>query len=121
MRSRYSGAEMGGTGPISATFLPPGDDPPFGPSVKSQTLPATSAASPVVPAAACASASVEKLSMRQNNAPDGNCGIFFSATDLTSNFGSDASDNESDSAKMAAVHTKSPRVEPSESCIIWSP
>src|SRR5665213_1186450 len=90
MRSRYSGAAIGGTGPISATLLAPGDDPPLGPSVKSQTLPATSAASPVGPAAACACVSVGKLSIRQNNGPAGNCLIFFSATGLTSNFWADA-------------------------------
>ena len=80
MRSKYSGAVIGGTGPISATLLPPEDDPPFGPSVKSQTLPDTSAASPVGPAAACACASVGKLSIRQNKGPGGNCWTFFSAT-----------------------------------------
>src|SRR5665811_1241482 len=95
MRSKYSGAVIGGTGPISATLLPPGDDPPFGPSVKSQTLPATSAASPVGPAAACACASVGKLSIRQNNGPGGNCWIFFSATGLISNFCADAVDDDS--------------------------
>ena len=37
------GSSNRGIGPISATLLPPADDPPCGPSVKSQTFPATSA------------------------------------------------------------------------------
>jgi hypothetical protein len=64
MRSKYSGAVIAGTGPISATLLPPGVAPPLGPSVTSQALPATSAASDVSAAAACACASVGKFSTR---------------------------------------------------------
>src|SRR4029077_17410840 len=110
IRSKYSGAVIGGTGPISATWLPPGDDPPFGPSVKSQTLPATSAASPVGPAAACACASVGKLSMRQNNGPGGNCWTFFSATGLISNFCAEAVDGDSANPVIAAaIHVTSAR------------
>src|SRR5262245_51755801 len=86
MRRRYSGALIGGTGPISATLVPPGVVPPFGPSVKSQTLPDTSAASDVSPAAACAWASDGKFSTRQNRGPVGSCFSFFSATFLISTF-----------------------------------
>ena len=85
-----------------------GEDPPFEPSVKSQTFPSTAAARPVGPATACAWASVGKLSMRQNSGPDGNCEIFFSATDLTSNFCSDATDDDvaAAQAKNATANTK---------------
>ena len=103
MRSRYSGAVIGGTGPISATLLAPGEDPPFGPSVKSQTLPATSAASPVGPPAACACMSVGMLSIRQNNGPAGNCLIFFSATGLTSNFWADAVEADNSNPDIATM------------------
>src|SRR5688572_19814091 len=48
MRNRYSGAGTSGTGPISATLLPPGVAPPFAPSVNSQTLPAISATKKIV-------------------------------------------------------------------------
>ena len=71
----------------------------LGPSVKSQTLPATSAINDVVvsyrtvagfqpsgPTAVFASASVGKFSTRQYSGPGGNCLIFFSATGLTTNF-----------------------------------
>src|SRR5471030_533242 len=107
MRSRYSGAVIGGMGPISATLLAPGDDPPFGPSVKSHTLPATSAASAVGPAAACACASVEQFSMRQNNGPAGNCLIFFSATDLTSNCWADAVEADNTNPDIPLSHMRS--------------
>src|SRR5882672_10204081 len=104
MRNKYSGAAIGGTGPISTTLLPPGDDPPSGPSVNSQTLPAASAASPVGPAAACACASVGKLSIRQNSVPGGNRSIFLSAIDLISKLCAHAADNDIDSPDIANAH-----------------
>src|SRR4029450_298697 len=85
MRSRYSGAVIGGTGPISTTLVPPRVEPPLGPSVKSQTLPATSAGSDVGPAAACACASVGKFSICQYSGPAGSWLSFFSATGLMTN------------------------------------
>src|SRR6185503_10859386 len=85
MRRRYSGALIAGTGPISATLPPPRVGLPLGPSVKSQTLPETSAASDVSAAAACASASVGKVSTCQYNGPAGSRSSFFSATGLTKN------------------------------------
>src|SRR6202042_3623121 len=97
IRSKYSGALMGGTGPISATLVPPGDDPSFGPSVNSQTLPAASATSAVGPAAPWACASVGKLSIRQNNGPGGSSWIFFSATDLISNSCCEPTDDDNSS------------------------
>src|SRR6266404_3011066 len=63
--------------------MPPTDDPPAAASVKSHTLPADSAANPVGPAAACASASVGKFSSRQKSGPAGNSATFFSANGLT--------------------------------------
>src|SRR5439155_27288009 len=107
MRSRYSGAVIGGTGPISTTLLLPRDDSPFGPSVNNQTLPATSAASAVGPAAACACASVGKLSIRQNNGPSGKRVIFFSTTGLTSNVCAVALDGDSNSPAIATAHAES--------------
>src|SRR5262245_21963736 len=108
MRSRYSGAATGGTGPISTTLVAPGDDPPFAPRVNNQALPAASAASPVGPAAACACASVGKVSMRQNNGPSGSCVILFSTTGLTCNAGSAALEPGSSSAVIAiTAHTES--------------
>src|SRR5262249_11429665 len=108
MRSRYSGAATGGTGPISTTLVAPGDDPPFAPRVNNQALPATSAASPVGPAAACASASVGKVSTRQNNDPSGSRVTFFSTTGLTCNAGSAALERGSNSAVIAiTTHTGS--------------
>src|SRR5262249_16818058 len=86
MRNRYSGAVTGGTGPISATLLPPGVAPPSGPSVNSQTLPAASTASDVGPAAACALASAGKFSICQSRGPAGSSLSFFSATGLMTNF-----------------------------------
>ena len=60
MRKRYSGALGGsGTGPISATLVPPAVDPPGPPSVKSQALPAASVASEADPSAVFACATVE--------------------------------------------------------------
>src|ERR1700719_5149479 len=105
---------MGGTGPISATLVPPGDDPSFGPSVNSQTLPATSATSAVGPAAAWACASAGKLSIRQNNGPGGSCSIFFSATDLISNSCAEATDDANDKPANTAAHSKSVRPEGNE-------
>jgi hypothetical protein len=52
-------------GPNSTTFEPPADEPPAGPRVKSQTLPADSALSDHGVAAAWAWASVLKFSIRQ--------------------------------------------------------
>ena len=54
----------------------------LGPSVKSQTLPSDSATNPVGPAAACASAIVEKFSSRQKSGPVGNFATFFSISGL---------------------------------------
>jgi hypothetical protein len=85
IRSKYSFATTGGTGPISATLLAPRVDPPLGPSVKSHAFPDTSAASDVGPAAACAVASAGKLSTRQYSGPDGSCWTFFSATGSMTN------------------------------------
>src|SRR6188472_3390790 len=85
MRSKYSVATTGGTGPISATLLAPGVEPPLGPSVKSHALPDTSAANDVGPTAACASASAGKRSTRQYSGPGGSCRTFFSATGLMTN------------------------------------
>ena len=93
---QVSGAVIGGTGPISATLLPPGVAPPLAPSVNSQTLPATSATSHGDPsydtvsgfqrkgrAADFAWSSVGKFSIRQYSGPGGSCLIFISATGLT--------------------------------------
>ena len=81
----FRGGERGHR-PYLSHLAAAGDDPPGGPSVKSQALPATSAASAVGLAAACALARVGKVSMRQNNGPGGSCDTFFSATGVTSNF-----------------------------------
>src|SRR5581483_9244210 len=102
---------MGGTGPISATSVPPDDDAPFGPSVNSQSLPAASAASAVGPAAACAWASVGKVSMRQNNGPGGNRAIFLSAIGLTSNCCAKAGDHTGAANNIAASHGRNVRLE----------
>jgi hypothetical protein len=67
-------------------LVPPGVAPSFGASVNSQTLPATSAASEVGPAAPWACASVGKFSSRQYNGPDGSSVTFFSTTGSTKNF-----------------------------------
>jgi hypothetical protein len=108
-RSKYSAAEMGGTGPISATLMPPGEDLPFEPSVNSQTLPAASALSAVGPAAACAWASVGKVSIRQNNCSGGNCEIFLSAIGFISNRCAQAGDDASVSNGIAARHRRNVR------------
>ena len=63
-RSKYSGALIVGTGPISAALRAPGVDPPAGPSVNNQAVPATSATSDAGPRAAVACASVGKVSTR---------------------------------------------------------
>src|SRR5262245_28251668 len=83
MRSRYSGACTGGTGPISATLVAPAVAPPLAPRVNSQTLPEISAASAVGPAAAWASLKVANVSTRQNSGPAGSSFSFFSTTGLT--------------------------------------
>ncbi len=57
MRSRYRFAATRGIGPISATLVPPSDDPPAAPSVNSQARPSASAASDQGPATACACSS----------------------------------------------------------------
>src|ERR1700752_3814965 len=72
IRRRYCGATTRGIGPNSETLVPPADDPPAGPSVKSQTLPADSATNDQGPAGACACASAAKFSMRQKSGPAGN-------------------------------------------------
>ena len=73
-----------GSGPISTILLAPSaDDPPAGPSVKSQALPPDSAATLIGPAAAWALASVGKLSTRQKSGPAGSSATFFSASALT--------------------------------------
>src|SRR5674476_341744 len=82
IRRRYCVALTRGIGPTSATLAPPTDDPPVGPSVNSQTLPADSATNDQVPAAACACASAAKFSIRQNSGPAGNSATFFSASGL---------------------------------------
>src|SRR3990172_9097400 len=82
IRRRYCGATTRGIGPNSATLVPPADDPPVGPSVKSQTLPADSATNDQGPAAACACASAVKFSIRQKTGPAGNSATFFSASGL---------------------------------------
>ena len=53
-RKRYSAAGTIGSGPTSATRVPPGVRPPRGPRVRSQIRPADSATNAVGPAAACA-------------------------------------------------------------------
>ena len=50
--------------------------------MKSQTLPLDSATRPIGPAAACAWASVAKLSTRQKSSPAGSSATFFSASGL---------------------------------------
>src|SRR3989442_6948871 len=82
IRRRYSGATTGGTGPISATLVPLADDPLAGPSLKSQTFPPDSAASPHRPATARDCASVREVSIRQTSGPSGNCRTFFSVSTL---------------------------------------
>src|SRR5581483_11987426 len=82
IRSRYCEAAIRWIGPTSATTVPPADDPPAGPSVKSHSVPADSAASPQGPAAACACASVGKRSIRQNSSPAGRSATRFSASGL---------------------------------------
>src|SRR6185437_6964901 len=121
MRSKYSGAEIGGTGPISATLLPPGDDPPCLPSVNSHALPSTWAASAVGPAAACAWASVGKLSMRQNKGPGGSCETFFSAIGLISNFAAAAIQGDNNNPDVATAQATSARLQPDEPIIICVP
>ena len=79
-RRRYCDAATRGIGPTSATLVLPADDPPAGPSVKSQTLPADSATNDQGPAAACACGSAAKFSMRQKSGPAGNSSTFFSAS-----------------------------------------
>ena len=79
-RRRYCDAATRGIGPTSATLVPPADDPPAGPSVKSQTLPADSATNDQGPAAACACGSAAKFSMRQKSGSAGNSSTFFSAS-----------------------------------------
>src|SRR5262249_55590037 len=103
-RKRYSGAVIEGTGPISTTLLPPGDDPPGGPSVKSHAVPSTSAASAVVLATACALPGGGEMSTRQNNGPGGSCETFFSATGVISNFCACAAVESS--SPVAIIHTK---------------
>src|SRR3989337_3551384 len=85
IRRRYAGATTGERGPTSATLVPPAEDPPLGASVKSQALPAASAAKPIGPAAACASARLGKFSNRQYSPglPAGNAATFFSARTLS--------------------------------------
>src|SRR6185312_15345284 len=121
MRNKYSGARKSGTGPTSATILPPGDDPPFAPRVNNQAFPAASAASAVGPAAACAWASVGKLSMRQNSGPAGKREILFSATGLISNFAAAATEGDSNSPDVAIAQAKSARLAPDERFIICFP
>ena len=75
MRRRYCGATTLGMGPNSATLAPPADDPPAGPSVKSQTLPADPATNAQGPAAACACASTVKFSILQKSSPAGNSAV----------------------------------------------
>src|SRR5581483_2499533 len=82
IRSRYCEAAIRWIGPTSATTVPPADDPPAGPSVKSHSVPADSAASPQGPAAACACASVGKRCIRQNSSPAGRSATRFSASGL---------------------------------------
>src|SRR5205809_5727256 len=71
-----------GSGPMSTTLVPPADDPPAGPRLKSQTLPPDPTANPYGPAAASACGSVEKFSTRQKSGLAGNCETFFSVSAL---------------------------------------
>src|SRR4029078_1907341 len=73
--------------PISQTLIPPGDAPPAGPSVASQTLPPASATNDEGPAAACACASAEKFSSLQTSGAGGNSVTFFSASGLMTSAG----------------------------------
>jgi hypothetical protein len=75
--------------------------------VNNQIVPATSAASAVGPAAACACASVGKLSIRQNSGPSGKRVIFFSATGLTSSVCVAALEGDSNSPAIATAHADS--------------
>jgi Tripartite tricarboxylate transporter family receptor len=95
---------------LDATLLLPGVEPPLRPSVNSQILPATSAASDVSPAAASACVSVEKFSSRQYSGPAGSCLSFFSATGVTKNFPcADAVDGDSNNPIAHGVRAKATR------------
>ena len=78
-RSRYCETSGTGSGPISATSVPPGDEPPFGLKVKSQTRPSASATNPVALSAAWASAVDGNVSIRHTSGSDGSWEISFSA------------------------------------------
>src|SRR5262245_59998776 len=114
MRSRYSLALSGGNGgaigrgPISTTLVPPGVAPPFGASVNSQTLPATSAASEVGPAASWACANVGKFSRRQYNDPDGNSVTFFATTGSSKNLISSGIEGEVNNPKTHSDDISTP-------------
>src|ERR1700761_4609218 len=89
--------------PTSATFVPPSDDPPAGPSVKSQAFAADSATSAQGPAADWALSRVGKLSIRQKSCPGGNSETVFSASDLiTKFFGATAADGSKHSPTVKA-------------------
>src|SRR5439155_22233357 len=61
-----------GSGPISTTLVPPADDPPAGPRVKTQTLPPDPTANPYGPMAASACESERNFSTRQKSGLAGN-------------------------------------------------
>src|SRR5258708_31810028 len=82
IRSRYCVALMRGIGPTSAIFVPFAVELPGEPSVNNHTFPADSAASDQGPAAAVASASESKFSIRQNSSPGGSSATFLSAKGL---------------------------------------
>src|SRR5437763_12762287 len=101
MRSRYSGAFPSGTGPISATLLPPRVEPPLPPRVNSQTFPAASVTREVGPSAACAWSSVGKFSTRQYSGPSGSCLSLFSPIGLTTRAGSATAARANDNIAVA--------------------
>src|SRR6185295_10900879 len=103
IRSRYWLAEISGSGPSSTIFVPPDDDPPAGPSVKSQALPFDSLARLSGPAAACACASVAKVSTRQKSGPAGSLSTFFSTTGLTTSVPAPAVPTAPDCARTDGV------------------
>src|SRR5439155_2899298 len=101
---------------ISTILLPSRVEPPLGPSVKSQTLPATSEANDVGPSAARACASVGKFSTCQYSGPAGSCLSFFSATGLMSNFGCAVAVDGNSNSNNPTAHSES-----AKTMILWAP
>src|SRR5689334_17786354 len=91
--------------PYLSHLVTAGRRPAGRPKCEEPHPPATSAASAVELATACAEASLGKVSMRQNNGPGGSCETFFSARGLMSNFCAWAAD-ESSSPTITVTHMR---------------